>query len=597
MKKLSIMFSNLRIRHKMLTVFLPLMIIPMLLFGLISYFIFQHNEVKKTIQDRMNSSYLIKQRIENVIQNTESCLDMITFYMNDLSGLLTEGSVGTTSEIDRKYAIENKLNFALLVFPDVKEAIFVDNQQRIYAANDRSITSANAKDQIQAYIDQLQETSGNSKGFEMTRFSFGNELKSQIVLPLGKKITEIKSGETLGELILFVSEDQISSLFEQMNDLTTSNFYLIDENHKIISSTDRSEVLQKVRNPVLNPLLQSNAAEGNVLNFDKQKIVYTKYPLNRNKWMILYQVSLDELMKDYQSLQKISLVVILLCSLVTVLVAVKLSIYIVGPIQRLIHTMRETERGLYKVVPAVFGHDEVGQLTFTYHRMTEHIRKLIDDIREEQRAKRKYELALMQQQIRPHFLYNTLDVVYTLAELGRTKEAKKATKALAAFYRHSLSGGNEIITVREEIEMIRNYLYIQHLRYKDEFDYTIRIPAECLDYRILKLTIQPLVENAIYHGLKPKREFGHLEITGYKKDGMLWIEVRDNGIGMSEEALRKLWTDPSQNENGSGFGLFSIDHRIKLYFGTPYGIELQSKVYNGTTIIVKIPLIEGVEAS
>ncbi len=267
MKKLNIMFTNLRIRHKMLTVFLPLMIIPMLLVGLISYFIFQHNEVKKTIQDRMNSSYLIKQRIENVIQNTESCLDMITFYMNDLSGFLTEGSVGTTSEIDRKYAIENKLNFALLVFTDVKEAIFVDNQQRIYAANDRSITSVNAKEQIQAYIDQLQATSGYSKGFEMTRFSFGNGEQSQIVLPLGKKITEIKSGETLGELILFVSEDQISSLFEQMNDLKTSNFYLIDENHRIISSTDRNEVLHEVSNPVLNPLLQSSAAEGNVMNY------------------------------------------------------------------------------------------------------------------------------------------------------------------------------------------------------------------------------------------------------------------------------------------------------------------------------------------
>lgn len=597
MKKLNIMFTNLRIRHKMLTVFLPLMIIPMLLVGLISYYIFQHNEVKKTIQDRMNSSYLIKQRIENVVQNTESCLDMITFYMNDLSGLLTEGSVGTTSEIDRKYAIENKLNYALLVFTDVKEAIFVDNQQRIYAANDRSITSVNAKEQIQAYIDQLQATSGYSKGFEMTRFPFGNGEQSQIVLPLGKKITEIKSGETLGELILFVSEDQISSLFEQMNDLKTSNFYLIDENHRIISSTDRNEILHAVSNPVLNPLLQSSEAEGDVMNIDNQKVVYTKYPLNRNKWLILYQVSLDELMKDYQSLQKISLIVILVCALVTVLVAVKLSVIIVNPIQRLIQTMRETERDLYKVVPAVFSHDEVGQLTFTYHRMTEHIRQLIDDIREEQRTKRKYELALMQQQIRPHFLYNTLDVVYTLAELGRTKEAKKATKALAAFYRRSLSGGNEIITVREEIEMIRNYLYIQHLRYKDEFDYTIHIPAECLDYRILKLTIQPLVENAIYYGLKPKRAFGHLDITGYKKDGMLWIEVSDDGIGISEEALRKLWSDTSQNAAGNGFGLFSIDHRIKLYFGTPYGIELQSKVHVGTTVIVKIPLIEGVEPS
>lgn len=579
-------FSNLRIRNKMLVAFLPLIVVSILIIGFISYWIFQDHAVKKTIQDRMNNSYLIKQRIDNIFTNTEGCADMITFNLNNIVNEIKNENSNQLSEVERKYFIENKLNFSLVVFEDVQEAIFVDNKGEIYSSNYKQIP-VESYYEIQKFVKGLEGTTGYSKWFDMTSLALSDNNERDVVLPLGKKIMEIETGDTIGYLLLFIDENKFSTLFHQMQEVKTSEFFLIDDDHRIISSTQKDKILVNVQNSVITNWIQKKTAEGDVKYLDKRKVVYTKVPLNKNKWLIVYQVNLSELMKDYQLLKNILVIVMILCAVITVIVAVKLSKVIVKPIQLLIETMQHIEQKQYNEQVYVYSLDEVGQLTYTYNRMIEKIKQLIQEVKEEQKIKRKYELSLFQEQIKPHFLYNTLDVIYVLEHMGRGEEAKLATKNLAEFYRLSLSSGKEIINIKQEIEMVEKYLYIQSFRYKDVFDYSIQMEEEILYHPILKLTIQPLVENAIYHGLKNKLKFGHLHIQGYKEDNNIYIVVKDDGVGMSKEKLQLVW---GKNEPvGEHFGLINIHHRIQLFFGEQYGLDIKSEEGVGTTVTVKMP--------
>lgn len=586
-EKIKNYFRNLRVKNKMLTAFLPLIIIPILIVGFTSYFIFQNNAAKKTIDDRINSSYLIKQRIEQIFVNTKNCSDMITFGLNDIIDKIKEGDKKGLSDIERKNIIENKLNFSLLVFSDVQEAIFVDNNQSVYTANDRLITG-DSYEQLQNYIKRLKETEDYDTSFEMTKFSFEKDKQTYNLLPVGRKVIEIQTGETVGYLLLFVNEKNISNMFKQVDTLKTSQFILINDSNRIISSTEEQDILKNISDPILNQWIKKKDAAGDVIRNNNTKVVYTKLPLNQGKWLIVYRVNLDELMGDFKVLRGTLVITMFLCVLFTVIVSLKLSNMIVKPMQILIKTMEKVEENQYKEKLKVNSEDEVAKLTHTYNKMIERIKQLIREIEEEQKVKRKYELAVLQNQIKPHFLYNTLDVVYSLADLGRIKEVKKSTKALAEFYRGSLSGGNEIISIREELNIIQNYLYIQHIRYEDVFDYTINFVSNILDCKILKLTIQPLVENSIYHGLKNKESFGKLQVNGYLNDNIICIEVKDNGIGMTEEVINEILSNNKPEHYG--IGLSNINHRIKLFFGDEYGIEIKSEKGQGTIVTVRIPM-------
>ena len=209
----------------------------------------------------------------------------------------------------------------------------------------------------------------------------------------------------------------------------------------------------------------------------------------------------------------------------------------------------------------------------------------------EQEQKSKLELLLLQEQIKPHFLYNTLSSIKQLVSMKENKKAEDMCEALSRFYRLGLSEGQNFITVREEAEHVENYLLIQRYRYAANFDYSINIAENILDEKLLKLSLQPLVENAIYHGIKKKEEFGTIVISGYEEAGVIYLKVFDDGIGMSEEQLKALTeslASDSVNEEVNHFGLRNVKHRLKLYFGEGAGLEFESTqgMYTQVTIIL-----------
>ena len=238
--------------------------------------------------------------------------------------------------------------------------------------------------------------------------------------------------------------------------------------------------------------------------------------------------------------------------------------------------------------------DEITELGMSFNIMIGKIKELLDSKIKEQENLKKAELRALQAQINPHFLYNTLDTIIWMVESKKTDQVVKIVSALSNFFRISLSKGMDWITIREEVERIRSYLTIQRIRYRDILDFKIEVDEDVSENTILKLVLQPLVENALYHGIKNKRQGGTIIVRARRKskDEVL-LEVEDNGIGFTPEKLAQLRTD-LEDDSGeikleSGFGLGNVNKRIRLYYGKPYGLSVKSEYTTGTCVTLVIP--------
>ncbi|MDY5219395.1 MAG: sensor histidine kinase [Eubacteriales bacterium] len=234
---------------------------------------------------------------------------------------------------------------------------------------------------------------------------------------------------------------------------------------------------------------------------------------------------------------------------------------------------------------------ELHELTQSLNTMAGRLQDLIDENRREQENLKKSELRALQAQINPHFLYNTLDAIVWLAEAGQSREVIHITRALSDFFRISLSQGKDWIPLSEEIKHLTGYLTIQKIRYRDILDYQIDIPEELGSCQVLKLLMQPLVENAIYHGVKHRRGRGLVRVTGRMEDSWLILEVADNGAGMTPERLAQVREGLSgSGAESAGYGLFNVNKRIQLYYNQPQGVWIESRPGEGTSVTLKLPV-------
>jgi two-component system sensor histidine kinase YesM len=238
--------------------------------------------------------------------------------------------------------------------------------------------------------------------------------------------------------------------------------------------------------------------------------------------------------------------------------------------------------------------DEITELGMSFNIMIGKIKELLDSKIKEQEDLKKAELRALQAQINPHFLYNTLDTIIWMAESKKTDQVVKIVSALSNFFRISLSKGMDWITIGEEVERIRNYLTIQKMRYRDILDFKIEVNEDVAENTILKLLLQPLVENALYHGIKNKRQGGTIVVRARRKDiDEVLLEVEDDGIGFTPEKLAQLRAELEDDSGDiqleSGFGIGNVNKRIRLYYGRPYGLSIKSEYNRGTCVTLVIP--------
>src|SRR5262245_17379765 len=288
--------------------------------------------------------------------------------------------------------------------------------------------------------------------------------------------------------------------------------------------------------------------------------------------------------------------VIVAAILFSIVAAWRISKSIYVPIKKLHDVTTTIARHDIEALVTADNADEITELGLSFNIMVGKIKELLDAKIEEHENLKKAELRALQAQINPHFLYNTLDTIIWMAESRRTDQVVELVRVLSRFFRITLSKGKDWITVREEIEHVESYLAIQKMRYRDILDYRIDVPDEIRDGQMLKLTLQPLVENALYHGIKNKRNGGEIVVSGRRLNGgLLQIQIEDNGIGMTQEQLAQIRALLDAESGGavvaeSGYGINNVNQRIKLYYGQEYGLAIESKYLHGTCVSLVIPL-------
>lgn len=411
----------------------------------------------------------------------------------------------------------------------------------------------------------------------------------QWVVTLSRSITSVTKPDICGVFFVDLNYDAISKLCEKISLGNKGYIFVLDGNGSIVYHPQQQLIYSGMKQERIAEVMESK--ESSFLTEDDR--LYTISRSEKTGWIVVGVSYLSELMKGANKARNLYLIIALLLFAAALLLAYLLSDAITRPITALEKSMKEVEKGNFEhAALEVCAENEVGRLSQSFNIMTEEIQNLMEQSRHEQRIKRKYELKALQAQINPHFLYNTLDSIIWMAEWGKTQEVVQMTSSLARLLRRSISNEREVVTVAEEVEYTQDYLTIQKMRYKDKLEYEILVEQEIAQEGIVKLILQPLVENAIYHGIKYKEGKGMIRIRGFRQEDRIVLQVEDDGSGMDEETLTHIFEKHTKDTKSNGVGLKNVNERLQLYYGTEYGLKYESKIGEGTTATVILPARE-----
>jgi two-component system sensor histidine kinase YesM len=350
--------------------------------------------------------------------------------------------------------------------------------------------------------------------------------------------------------------------------LSTGDVVLSDEELKLIYANQQGSVIR----------------ENKLLVYDSLSI---------DGWKLVQLNILDEVLANSRETIQTTILIGILFLVLAELFALTVAWQISKPVSELMSKMKQVESGDFDTSIAINSKDEIGLLARRFNKMVHRLEGLVQRIQHDEQEKRELELIILHEQINPHFLYNTLNSMVWLSRIQKAPAITEGLKSLIHLLKNTIHNGDETITVSDEIEFIKNYIVIQKLRYGDRFTVTYEVDATVEHCKILKLLIQPIIENAILHGIDLESFENTIHIRVEAFEGCLRFSVRDNGIGMDEGVVKKLMTDDVPNNDGlRHIGISNIIQRINLHYGDAYYLTLDSEVDTGTTVYVVLPILK-----
>ena len=438
--------------------------------------------------------------------------------------------------------------------------------------------------------ENIKEEYGSSSKYS---FSSPYMIDGEYKILVGKMIMHsIGGGFEYGILLVEYNFQTLVNISKSTNLGDGGAIYILDSDYSMIYSMQNgtSPYLREKQLECISDLIIGNTIlkDGNI-----SYSIYVQ-TLTNTRWKIGICPNVTQAFHD-QMIYDISIVGIgLFILLIAITLATIISKRVTTPIGVLEKSMKELEDGNFDIVSKIdekHSQVEIVRLNKNFNNMIARIKRLMDKVVEEQTAQRKSELKALQNQINPHFLYNTLDSIVFMAESGQMDEVRTMVVALAKFFRISISKGKTIITVKEELEHVKNYMIIESIRYKDTFTFHIDLEEGCEDYLAMKLMLQPFVENSIYHGLKNLEDEGIIDIKVYKEDDFLYYVVKDNGYGMRQSKIDELYERMRNDDVTNSVGIKNVYQRLKLYFGDKADIIIESELDEYTKFIIKTPII------
>lgn len=398
------------------------------------------------------------------------------------------------------------------------------------------------------------------------------------------------SGNREGVVFIDLNYSAISELCDQNSIGSKGYVFLLDQDGNVVYHPQQQQLYNELQTENIDLVMNTDKETLMDGSGDNAKI-YTISRSEKTGWTVVGCTNVAELLKDSKKARSIYVLVAAILVIVALVLSNLISRNITRPLQQLRDSMARVQEGDFGAAEVeVTSRNEVGSLTRSFNVMTSRIQELMKQNIYEQQQKRKSELKALQSQINPHFLYNTLDSIIWMAEGKKNEEVVVMTASLARLLRQSISNEEEQVPIGQEVEYARSYLTIQKMRYKDKLEFQIQVDAQIMGVPIIKLVLQPLIENAIYHGLKYKEGKGLLIVRGYREGENAVIQIRDNGAGMDEQTLAHIFEKHKVNYRSNGVGVYNVQKRLQLYYGMDYGITYSSRQGEGTTASIVIPM-------
>ena len=550
-----------------------------------------------------NSSEYTHTIIQQMNQNIDSYID----YMENIAYLISSNEdvqdYFFDEEIDNegRYRILNQFQTILDSRSDIRNVgIISKNGRMLINDGSKSVNQDLDLNTQEWYATALEKPNGPILTSSHVQHIISGERPWVITLSRGIR-GRSGSGEKEGVFFIDLNYSAISELCDQSTVGTKGYAFILDAKGNIVYHPQQQQLYNELQTENISLIMDTD--EDTVLTgTGNDGKLYSISRSEKTGWTVVDCTNVKELLSKSRQAQSVYVLTAIILVIVALLFSRFMARSITLPIQKLRDSMKKVQEGDFSVSDVVVdSKNEIGSLTKSFDVMTHRIHELMEQNVHEQEEKRKSELKALQSQINPHFLYNTLDSIIWMAESGKNEEVVQMTSALAKLLRQSISNEDEIVTVEREIEYTRNYLAIQKLRYRDQLEYIIDIDEEVLHRKIVKLVIQPLVENAIYHGIKYLDGKGMLLILGEIQDGKVVITIRDNGVGMGEETLKHILEkkpEPKEKhrKKTSHVGVYNVQNRLQLYYGKEYGLVYESMPGMGTGVSVIIPAEGGEES-
>ncbi|MCM3042965.1 sensor histidine kinase [Paenibacillus motobuensis] len=596
-------FDNWSIRDKLILHILLISIFPALCLGLLISWATSY-----TIEEQVNG------QTSQLIGNVNKSLDYHASNMQNVSYLIsfnseigkffTEGASAFPGEQERYNTLKFLQGFTTL-HSEIAGIMVVNHKgeylsNEMYARTSRNLTEENwYQDAVKAK--GIFKLVGHPVKRNVTSHA---NYKDEEVVSFVRAVLDPETQAVQGVVLIDFKSRLIAEVVRDVR-LGKSGYLIVMD--------DKGDALYAPKNSIVDQLDRERILTDNAGDFaekvDGKPIQYIYQKSSFTGWTTVGVFPMQERIQGINEINLYIVSFVFLVSLLGIAASYYLSYSISRPIIQLSSFMHKVENGNMSIRYNGKRRDEIGMLGNSFNQMLAQIKRLLRQVNEEQRLKREAELRSLQAHIQPHFLYNTLDTIQWLARKDGAYEATEVVESLSRLFRIGLSRGKEIIPLADEFEHIRSYLMIQKTRYKDKLNYSIDIEPELMNLFVIKLILQPIVENAIYHGIKERRGPGFISIRATAEEGMVVIRIEDDGNGMTEDKLSLLRTQldqvgktdymqPTPQEKGEeeggplkSYGLRNVQERIRLSYGEPYGISIDSQWKSGTVVTIRHPIM------
>ena len=594
-KKLRKALNPYSVRGTMILSFMLLISIIVLLVSLVSYYYTMNDIESISINYTVRLLGEINASIDSYIDNMKSMAKVVVENkdVRDVMAFYNRHHDKRLSYIEEKELERLRANAAahmnivantrsditnIAVISKYKDVVLSDVEKEVNENSEFNVTDWYLKPM--SYKDEIVVSPSHVQNLVSGEYKW--------VISISKSVLDPETGEVTGAMVINLNYRSIEAICENAQLGKNGYIYLIDRHKNIIYHPQQQLLYSGIKSELVEEILKMRDT---YLRDDVNNRIYTRNYSELTGWSAVGVVNVDELIKDKSSIIDFYFRLAGISILFAMTFAVLISTTITNPIKMLENTMHEVEVGNFDVRSEIELNNEIGHLSKTFNVMISRIKDLMEKTVRDEEEKRRSEIRALQAQINPHFLYNTLDTIIWMSAGGKNDEVVEVTSALARLFRTSISKGENLVTLLNEVENIKSYLTIQKMRYEDKLSWRVDVPPGLLGLMTPKLILQPIVENAVYHGVKMSQAGGEIAISARTEGERLTITIADSGVGMTAEQLEQLFVPRPDTDRG--IGVINVNNRIRLCFGEEYGLHYFSAPGEGTRVEIWLPVIEG----